>query len=47
LPTLQKTFDGFFKEQCTEDEQNSIGAYLVSDEHRPTLKTYLNAFAAS
>jgi hypothetical protein len=47
LPTLQKLFDELFKEHCSEDQQKSIWTYLSNPENRPTVKTYLDAFAAA
>gem|GEM_PF-4235165 len=44
LPTLQKLFDSFFKEQCAPDKQKKISKFLQDGKHRPTMKTYLDAF---
>jgi hypothetical protein len=45
LPTLQQIFDNFFKKHCDTDKQKRIGTYLSSENNRPTLKHYLDAFA--
>lgn len=45
LPLLQKLFDGFFREHCNHKTQKVISTYLQDDAHRPTMKTYLDAFA--
>lgn len=47
LPTLQQLFDELFKEHCSEDQQKNIGTYLSDADHRPTVKTYLDAFATA
>lgn len=44
LPTLQRLFDDFFKNQCTTDEQKQISTHLSNIDNRPTIKTYLDAF---